>query len=106
MAAKKQKAAEDGADYRFELNGEVLEVNMKSLTFGEIEWLEMYFDRGLDEIPFGSGRGMLSLAFIAKKRQDPGTTLDDLREIEISSLKEAPKERPTKPQPENSGDQS
>lgn len=94
-------------DFRFELGGEVLELSMDALTFGEVEFIESYFNAGLGEIDFNTGRGMLVVAYVAKQRIDPTVTLDDLRDVKVSSLKEAPKpKRPTKAKPETAGSPS
>lgn len=91
---------------RFELDGEVLEIDIGTLSFGEIEFVETYFDRGMNQVDWDSGRGMLAIAALAKARKDRVPILramDDLRDVEVGALKEAPKpKRPTKT-PETSG---
>lgn len=91
---------------RFELDGEVLELDLNDLTFGEIEILEEYFQCLVEDIPWGSTRSALMLAYLAKRRKDPTTTLDDLRDIKVSAFSEAKSKRPTKAAPEDSGSQS
>lgn len=81
---------------RFELDDEVLEIDVADLTFGEMEEVEGYFDRGMGEIDWDSGRALLLVAYLAKKRKHPQTTLDDLRDLKISSLQKAKPKRPTK----------
>lgn len=91
---------------RLELDGEVLELDMNTLTLGEIEEVEVYFDSPIDQVPWDSGRGGLILAYLAKRRRDPDTTLDDLRDVKVSALKEAKLERPTKKTPARGGTRS
>ena len=114
MAARKQKAkakpAEEENSGRFELDGEVLEFDLSTLTFGEAEELECYFGKSQARIAedgdYESARGTLFIAFLARKRLDPGTTLDDLRSLKISTLKEVEGERPTSSASATSGNQS
>jgi hypothetical protein len=107
MAAKKKEA-----EFRFELDGEVLEIDIDGLTFGEVEFLESYFDKGMGEIPLESARGMMALTAIVKVRQNPENTnyqfeLARLRGIKVEAFKKAPAaKRPTKPKPETSGSPS
>lgn len=103
MAARKPKAKakpkEEETTGQFELDGEVLEFDLSTLTFGEAEELECYFGKSqariADDGDYESARGTLFIAYLAKKRLDPGTTLDDLRTLKISTLKEVEGERPT-----------
>jgi hypothetical protein len=81
---------------RFELDGEVLEIDVADLTFGEIEYAETYFDAPFDDIDWNSGRGLLVIAFLAKKRKDPETTMADLRDVRLNQLKQVKKSRPKK----------
>lgn len=91
---------------RFELDGEVLEIDVAALTFGEMEFAETYFDLPFDDIDWNSARGLLVIAYLAKRRKSPETTLDDLRDIKLSDVKKAPATRPTKRQRKSSGSQS
>lgn len=90
----------------FELDGEVLELDLDSLTFGEIEEVEIYFDCPVDQVRWDSGRGGLMAAYLAKKRKNPKTTLNDLRSLKISALKEVKPKRPTGKTPEQDGSPS
>lgn len=82
---KRKKATDEGL-IRFKLDGEVIEITIGSLTFGEIEYIESYFDRSLSEIDLMAGRGIMLLAFTALKRKDPDFELDDLRSKQVNSL--------------------
>lgn len=99
----KKKAPDTVA--RFELDGEVLEIDFDSLTFGEAEEVEVYFNCGLGEVDWTSARANLFLCYLAKKRKDTNASLDDVRDLPVSSLKEA-KPRPTKSGGESGGGQS
>lgn len=93
---------------RFELDGETLEIDIATLTFGEIEFVETYFNTSLEAIPWGSGKGVLVIAALAKARKAKlpiPVAMDDFRDIELGALKDAPKpKRPTKT-PADSGTQ-
>jgi hypothetical protein len=90
---------------RFELDGEVLEIDVADLTFGEIEFAETYFDQAFDYIEWQSGRGLLVIAYLAKKRIKPETTLDDFRDLKLSEIKKVKKTRPKKAAAKSSGAQ-
>lgn len=89
-----------GKASRFELDGEVLEIDVNDLTFGEVEFCEQYFDRDFESVDWESGRGILVIAALAKARKDetpPEAALHELRDVKVNVLKKAasPK-RPTK----------
>lgn len=89
MAAAKKtaKVVEPEGTATLTLDGEALELNIDELTFGEVEYIENYFDSSLEEVDLTSGRGVMVLAFLSLKKTDPEVTLDDVREKKISLLK-------------------
>lgn len=90
MAAKKaatKKQAESDVT-RFELDGQTLEFDIDTLTFGEVEFIEEYFGKSFDAIDaWDSGRGTLVLAYLALKRKNPTTDIDDVRDMQLNLLK-------------------
>jgi hypothetical protein len=94
VAARKKK--QDTVS-RFTIEGKPYEIDMDSLTWGEIEEVELYFDRPYDAIDFESARGAMMLAYLARKRKEPGYTLDKMRELPVDSVEATKPERPTKP---------
>lgn len=90
---------------RLELDGETLEFDLEDLTFGEVEFVERYFECVLDEVPWESARGGMIAAYLALKRSKPDTTLDDVREMKVNTLKEKPSGPPQEAATGGSGDQ-
>lgn len=89
---------------RLELDGKTLEFDLNDLTFGEVEFVEVYFDCPMDEIPWESARGGMIAAFLALKRDDPKITLDDVRAMKVNTLRETGSDRPTSADTGDSGD--
>jgi hypothetical protein len=100
------KADKEGTITKFELDGKTLEFNLEDLTFGEVEFVEVYFNCPLDEVSWESARGGMVAAFLALKRDDPDIVLDDLRGMKVNTLKEVDTKRPTSTATDGSGDQS
>ena len=73
-----------------------IDVDPSKLTWGEIEDLEVYFDRPLEDVNLDSARATMFLAYLAKRRKDPTTTLDEIRALSVNQIEgeDAPK-RPT-----------
>ncbi len=90
MPSKKQETA-----VRIEIDGTSYEIDPAKLTWGELAEVETYFDRAIDEINFESARGTLILAYLAKKRKNPRTTLADIEGLGVEDIKEAVPDRPT-----------
>lgn len=74
-----------------------------SLTLGELEWLED--ELGTGDIDPTSPKALVRIVYLLKKRDQPDLTLDEVRQIPISSLntpapepeaKAAAKKRPTR----------
>lgn len=88
MAAKKAvKQAEPKGEASLELDGQKLELNIDDLTFGEVEFIEEYFNCALEDVDLESGRGIMILAFLSLQRTNPDITLDEIRDKKISLLK-------------------
>lgn len=107
--AKTAKVAEPVDNtVRFRLEGKAYEINPEHLQWGEIEELEVYFDRSYDEIDFESMRGVMFLAYLARKRVEPLFTLDDMRRLELSDLEDedSTEKRPTDSEAVTSGSPS
>jgi hypothetical protein len=101
MAKKKDEV------FRCELDGETLELDLETLTFGELAQTEIYFGQPFHEIP-GSVRWTMWLIYLAKKRANPQFDIGELADIQPgTSFKEVKKsKRPTKPKtPASSGTQ-
>jgi len=101
----KAKAKDGEGISRFEIDGEVLEIDMEQLTLGEIEFVEVYFNVPFEAIDWESGRGVLMIASLAKARKRKITipaAMDTLRDVKVTGIKEAKADRPTE-KPESSG---
>ena len=61
-------------------------MNFDELTWGELELLEREFDKPLSEIDLESMRAVMVLAWIAKRRVEPQTTLDDIRNLPLTAV--------------------
>lgn len=93
---------------RLDVAGRECEIDLEDLTLGELEEAEVYFDRGIGEIDFGTARGTLFLAYLARRRAEPSWTLDMTRRLKPEEVKELKATRPTKggSKPGSSGDPS
>lgn len=93
------KPVEESSVVRFKLEGKSYEIDPQHLRWGEIEELEVYFDKAYDDIDFESMRAVMFLAFLARKRSEPAFTIEAMRLLELSDL-----EDDTTPRPTDSGD--
>lgn len=82
------------------------EIDMDNLTLGELEEAENYFDRSINEIDFGSIRGTVFLAYLARRRADARWTLEATRALRPDEVEEIKTTRPTKADRKTSGSQS
>jgi hypothetical protein len=73
-------------DAFIEVDGEALTLDMETLTLGEAEELENLFGRPVGEEDLETARGTLYLTYLAMRRKNPKTTLDDIRKIEVRRL--------------------
>jgi hypothetical protein len=65
---------------------ETVSIDLDDLELGEIEEFEELMGRSLGEVDLQSGKAMVHLIWIAKRREDPDYTLDDARKIKLSQL--------------------
>lgn len=112
MAAKakaKAKPEPEATTHALDFDGEVIEIEIGSLTLGEVSEMEMQFQAPMGRIEQMAEEGYMSvitfLAFLAKRRKQPSATLDDIGKVRLASIKEAEVERPTEASetPEGSG---
>lgn len=101
MAARKKASVA-----RFNIEGKTYEIDQDTLTWGEVEELEVYFDKSAEEVNLNSGRGAMFLAYLAKRRVEPNTTLDDLRALPVTAIEPAKPARPTEPPRDSGGGRS
>lgn len=109
MATSRKKAAAQPEDntVRFKLEGKPYEIDPEHLEWGEIEELEVYFDCAYNDIDFESMRGVMFLAYLARKRKEPEFTLDEMRRLKLSDMEdEDDASRPTDSVPADGGSQS
>lgn len=83
----------------FQIKGKKYEIDAdpNKFTWGEIEEMELYFDCPVEDIDFDQGRTTMFLAYLAKRRKDPATTLDEIRSLTVGQItagEDGPK-RPT-----------
>ena len=92
MAAAKPKDSVS----RFTIKGGSYEIDADRLTWGEMEEMETYFDAPIGDVELESARATMFLAYLAKRRTEPRTTLDEIRALEIGDIVAAAPERPTR----------
>jgi hypothetical protein len=80
---------------RFKLEGKSYEIDPKHLEWGEIESLELYFDKAYDAIDFDSMRAVMFLAYLSRKRVEPDFTIEAMRHLKLSDLEDDTTPRPT-----------
>jgi hypothetical protein len=71
---------------KIRVRGSEYSLDPESLTWGEIEEMERYFERSFEEIELASGRGAMFIAYLAKRRVDLTTTLDELRALPMTEI--------------------
>jgi hypothetical protein len=70
---------------QFTLEGKAYDIDDFSL--GDLEWLEDHIGMPLsDERALSSMKTMVGFVYLVKKRDDPGFTLDQAREVKLSVL--------------------
>lgn len=89
MAAKKAAAntTPEAKGPTLEFEGQQIEFDLDELTFGEVEIIEDYFGKPLEEVELESLRGVMILAYLELRKTNPDITLDDMREKKVSLLK-------------------
>lgn len=68
------------------IDGEVFELDMDALNWGELEGMETFFGCSIEKVDLESARAVIYLAFLARKRVHPLTTLDDLRALPLGGI--------------------
>lgn len=76
-------------DFRFKLDGKLVEITVSDMTFEEIELLEDAFDAPISRIDLERAKALRLLAFIALRRKDSKVRMEDLSVLPIVSLAEA-----------------
>lgn len=69
---------------------ETIEFNLEDLTMGELVELEEV--AGLEHVQMlmkgqASAKALLAIAYLMKRRDDPNFTVEDARELKLSSIK-------------------
>jgi hypothetical protein len=70
------------------VENEVFDLDMDGLTWGELAELEevAFGGESIDAINLESARGMIGLAWLARKRKYPQTIIDDLKRLPVGSI--------------------
>lgn len=73
---------------KLKVESEVFDLDMDALTWGELAELEevAFGGESIDAINFESARGMIGLAWLARKRKYPQTIIDDLQRLPVGSI--------------------
>jgi len=71
---------------RLKVDDKVYDLDFDKLTLGELELIEKEFDKPLSEIDLESIRGILVLAWIARRQVEPLCSLDEMRALPASSV--------------------
>lgn len=69
---------------------EVLEFDVNALTLGEIETIEEIVGRDvLRELGRGTpgAKTLIAVVYVIKRRSDPDVTLDDIRQMNVNTLR-------------------
>lgn len=67
------------------VDADQFQIDLQDLTWGEAEELETIIGGSLAE-NMESVKGVIALAFMAKKRKHPLTTIDELRALPMSAI--------------------
>lgn len=95
MATKKKAAEPESTAVKVKIDGKVYEIDPENLEWGEVEQVEIYFGAAYDDINFTSMRGIMFLAYLARRRTDPSFTLDDMRRLKLSDVQDVDDDPPT-----------
>jgi len=71
---------------KIRVDKDTYEIDFDTLTLGELEVIEREFDKSIAEVDLASARGILILAWIAKRRQEPLCSLDEIRALPQSAV--------------------
>lgn len=71
---------------RLKISGVEYDLDMSELTFGELELIEKESGKSLSDLDTSSATTMLVLAWLAKRRREPLTTLDEMRMLPLSAI--------------------
>lgn len=80
---------------KIKVQGVEYDLDMDKLTLGELEEIEDATGRSLSDMDQGSVKTMNALAWIAKRRKAPMTTLDDIRQLTAGDIEVVEDEDPT-----------
>lgn len=82
--------ADDDAPIRLLINGKLYTVVPDDLELGEIEEIEDVADQPIEQIDFNRAKNLRALVYVLLHRENDLFTMDDAREIKMSSIKPAP----------------
>lgn len=71
---------------KIRIDQDVFDLDFDSLTLGELELIEREFDQSITGVDLASARGILVIAWIAKRRANPLSTLDELRALPSTAV--------------------
>ena len=70
-------------------------MDFEKLQWGELEEMERLMDCPLEDARWDSARGVLTLAYIAVRKDKPAVTLDSLRALPMSEIELVDEPDPT-----------
>lgn len=94
-AAKNAAKNESESVVRFNIKGDVYEIDTDHFTWGEVVEIEEIFDKSLSAINLESAKGTLVLAYLAWARKDDKASLSALKCLELNQIKSGEVKRPT-----------
>lgn len=71
---------------KLKIDGTEYELDVESLTFGEVEAIEDATGKPFSDMDFDSAKAVMALALVAMRRKNPLTTLDDIRALPLSAI--------------------
>lgn len=80
---------------KIKVQGEVHELDLGGLQWGELEEMETLMGCALEEARWDTAKGVLTLAYMAARRDKPAITLDSLRALPMSEIELVEDEVPT-----------
>lgn len=79
-----------------QIDGEQFQIDMQDLTWGEAEEIEEMIGGNLAD-NMESVKGVIALAYLAKKRKNPLTSIEELRALPLGAIEIVENEGPVVP---------
>lgn len=71
---------------QFQIDGKTYDLDVESLTFGEVEILEDETGKPFGDLDFDSAKALMVLAYLARRRKEPLFSLEEMRALPITAV--------------------